>query len=154
MPALHPDTGAEIIDRSESPLETHDDERSIKELCQASTSIHLSDQEMRDNAEKSGHIDLKKLQGLSRGLLIAALFEVFVEPHLIQPHHITDHPIETTPLCKAAPRPKRAAQRALSNALKASFLRQEMCNAYTELNDPEHATAAARAASEAARCRR
>ena len=60
----------------------------------------LSDEQMRKMLQDSGHCDLKKLKGLSRGLLIAALFEVVVEPHLIQPHHIYDHPIETTPLCK------------------------------------------------------
>src|SRR5438034_5313517 len=60
----------------------------------------LKDEEIRKMLEESGHVDLKKLKGLSRGLLIAALFEVLVEPHLTQPHHIYDHPIETTPLCK------------------------------------------------------
>jgi len=96
----------------------------------------LSDKEMHDRLLASGHIDPKKLKSLSRGLLIAALFEVEVEPHLIQPHHITDHPIETTPLCKPH---RRAADRekGLVERFESYIMSQEICNAYTELNDPE-----------------
>ena len=68
--------------------------------------------------------------------MIAALFEVVAEPHLIQPHHIYDHPIETTPLCKPHRDPKLRAE-GLSSALKVLFLSQEICNAYSEFNDPE-----------------
>ena len=66
----------------------------------------LSDEQMRHMLRESGHCDVKKIGGLSRGLLIAALFEVHAEPHLIQPHHIYDHPIDTTPLCKPHRNPK------------------------------------------------
>lgn len=96
----------------------------------------LSDEQMRQLLRDSGHVDLKKLGALSRGLLIGALFEVFAEPHLIQPHHIIDHPIDTTPLCK----PHRdGAKRAegLVERFESFILCQEICNAYSELNDPE-----------------
>lgn len=96
----------------------------------------LSDEEMRRMLKESGHCDLKKLAGLSRGLLIAAFFEVFVEPHLIQPHHIYDHPIETTPLCKPHRDPKLKAE-GLVERFESFILTQEICNAYSELNDPE-----------------
>lgn len=96
----------------------------------------LSDEEMRKILKESGHIDLKKLGGLSRGLLIAALFEVFAEPHLIQPHHIIDHPIETTPLAKPHRDPKDRAH-GLVERFETFILGREMCNAYSELNDPE-----------------
>jgi lysyl-tRNA synthetase class 2 len=95
----------------------------------------LSDEQMRKKLEESGHIDLKKLKSLNRGLLIAAMFEVFVEPHLIQPHHITDHPIETTPLCKLHRNPKERAE-GIVERFESFVLRQEICNAYSELNDP------------------
>lgn len=95
----------------------------------------LSDQEIRILLEESGHIDLKKLPTLSRGLLIAALFEVKAEPHLIQPHHIIDHPIETTPLCKPHRNPKDREE-GLVERFESFILSQEICNAYTELNDP------------------
>ena len=80
----------------------------------------LTDQDMRILLEASAHMDPKKLPSLSRGLLIAALFEVKAEPHLIEPHHILDHPIETTPLCKPH-RNQEAREEGLVNVLKALF---------------------------------
>lgn len=96
----------------------------------------LSDDEMRQKLRESGHCDLKKLAGLSRGLLIAALFGVAVEPHLIQPHHIIDHPEETTPLCKIH-RDAEQRQQGIIERFESFILGQEMANAYSELNDPE-----------------
>lgn len=96
----------------------------------------LSDEQMRQMLKESGHCDIKKITGLSRGLLIAALFEVVVEPHLIQPHHIYDHPIETTPLCKPHRDPKLRAE-GLVERFESFVITQEICNAYSELNDPE-----------------
>ena len=59
-----------------------------------------------------------------------------VEPPLIQPHHITDHPIETTPLCKLHRDPKQRLDLVVERF--ESFIGgSEMCNAYSELNDPE-----------------
>lgn len=96
----------------------------------------LSDDKIRSILEESGHVDLKKLKILNRGLLIAALFEVFVEPHLVQPHHIIDHPIETTPLCKPH-RDKKLRDEGLVERFESFIVGQEVCNAYSELNDPE-----------------
>ena len=105
-----PDTG-EVI---EVDLKAPWKRMTMKESIQHYGNINadsLSDEQMRKLLEESGHVDLTKLKSLSRGLLIAALFEVFVEPHLIQPHHIIDHPIETTPLCKLHRNPKNAPGR-------------------------------------------
>jgi len=55
----------------------------------------LSDDEMREILKKEG-MDEKELKEATRGLLVAHLFETKVEHHLIQPHHITDHPIVTS----------------------------------------------------------
>jgi len=96
----------------------------------------LSDDHIRKLLKDSGDIDLKKLPTLSRGLLIAALFEVFAEPHLIQPHHIIDHPIETTPLCKPH-RKTKEREEGLVERFESFILGHEICNAYSELNDPE-----------------
>lgn len=96
----------------------------------------LSDEEMRKMLRDSGEIDLKKLPNLSRGLLIAAVFEVVAEKHLVQPHHIIDHPIETTPLCKPHRNPKEKAE-GLVERFESFILCREICNSYSELNDPE-----------------
>lgn len=96
----------------------------------------LNDQQMRNMLMESGHVDTKKLGGMNHGLLIAALFSVFVEHHLIQPHHITDHPIETTPLCKPH-RDQKQRQQGIVERFESFVLGQELGNAYSELNDPE-----------------
>ncbi len=94
----------------------------------------LSDDEMKAILRKSG-IEEKELQECSRGLLIQLLFETKVEEHLIQPHHITDHPIETTPLCKPHRDPIKAKQ-GLIERFESFVIGKEICNAYSELNDP------------------
>jgi lysyl-tRNA synthetase, class II len=96
----------------------------------------LSDEEMSSMLLESGHIAPEKLKTMNRGLLIAALFEVFAEPYLIQPHHIIDHPIETTPLCKPHRKPKEK-EGGLVERFESFILGNEISNAYTELNDPE-----------------
>lgn len=96
----------------------------------------MSDEQIRKILVDSGEIDLKKIPGLSRGLLIAALFEVVAEKHLVQPHHIIDHPIETTPLCKLH-RNEKERKEGLVERFETFIMCKEICNSYTELNDPE-----------------
>ncbi|ANH78724.1 lysine--tRNA ligase [Candidatus Chlamydia sanziniae] len=67
-----------------------------------------------------------------RGLLIALLFDELVSENLVAPHHITDHPIETTPLCKTL----RSGDRTYVERFESFCLGKELCNAYSELNDP------------------
>ncbi|MCB1084835.1 MAG: lysine--tRNA ligase, partial [Chlamydiia bacterium] len=93
----------------------------------------LSDGDMR--AKLKGKIEEEKLADAPRGKLIAYLFEEFAEHHLIQPHHIIDHPIETTPLCKLHRDPKLREERFVER-FETFILGFEFCNAYSELNDP------------------
>ena len=94
----------------------------------------LSDAKIR--LKLKGEIEEKKLKTASRGELVTYLFETFVEPHLIQPHHIFDHPIETTPLCKLH-RDPQLRQENYVERFETFILGYEFCNAYSELNDPE-----------------
>lgn len=73
-----------------------------------------------------------KLQHATRGNMIALLFDELVSEQLISPHHITDHPIETTPLCKTL----RGGDHAFVERFESFCLGKELCNAYSELNDP------------------
>lgn len=99
--------------------------------------IHsLSDEQMKKILLDSGHIDPAKFKTMQRGNMIQALFEVFAEPHLIQPHHVIDHPIETTPFCKRHRDPKISSL-GFVERFETFIMGYEMCNAYTELNDPE-----------------
>ena len=96
----------------------------------------LTDEEMRKMLQESGQNDTKKLNMMTRGLLIGALFAVKCEHHLVQPHHIIDHPIETTPLCKPHRDPNESKAGIIVERFESFVLGQEICNAYSELNDP------------------
>ena len=66
-----------------------------------------------------------------RGDIINLFFEEFVEEHLIQPTFIMDHPIEISPLTKKKPDHPEQVER-----FELFIYGREMCNAYSELNDP------------------
>jgi len=95
----------------------------------------MSDDEIRKKLLDESNIDRDHAKKAPRGKLIAYLFEEFVEEHLIQPHHIIDHPIETTPLCKLHRDPKLRKEQFVER-FETFILGYEFCNAYSELNDP------------------
>jgi lysyl-tRNA synthetase class 2 len=95
----------------------------------------LTDEQMKAILRADG-MEEKELAESTRGLLIAHLFETKVEHKLIQPHHIIDHPIETTPLCKPHRDPV-SRKEGLIERFETFILGSEICNAYSELNDPE-----------------
>lgn len=96
----------------------------------------LSEEQMRQMLIEKAKIPAEQLKGAKRGDLIGKLFGEFAEKHLIQPHHIIDHPIETTPLCKPH-RDPALRKKGLVERFETFILGREFCNAYTELNDPE-----------------
>jgi lysyl-tRNA synthetase class 2 len=59
------------------------------------------------------------------------LFSTLVQPHLIQPTFVIDHPVELSPLAK-----RRADQPALVERFEPVIAGMEVGNAFTELNDP------------------
>ena len=67
----------------------------------------------------------------SKGEILNLFFEEFVEHHLIQPTFIMDHPIEISPLTKKKPSNPEYVER-----FEMFMNGWEMCNAYSELNDP------------------
>ena len=94
----------------------------------------LSEEDMRQKLQET-HTHSPLALEETRGMLIALLFETYAEPHLIQPHHIIDHPIETTPLCKLHRNPQYRKE-GIVERFESFILGYELCNAYTELNDP------------------
>nr|MCH9703404.1 lysine--tRNA ligase [Chlamydiota bacterium] len=105
---------------------------SIKEYTGHDINI-LTDEDMQRILRDETEVDPSFIAKAPRGGLIALMFDEFVCDKLIQPHHITDHPVETTPLCKAHRDPK---QEGIVERFESFFLGRELCNAYTELNDP------------------
>ena len=66
-----------------------------------------------------------------KGDILNLFFEAFVEEHLLQPTFIMDHPIEISPLTKKKPDKEGYVER-----FELFINGWEMCNAYSELNDP------------------
>ena len=67
----------------------------------------------------------------TKGHILNLFFEEFVEEHLIQPTFVMDHPIEISPLTKKKPENPEYVER-----FEMFMNGWEMCNAYSELNDP------------------
>jgi lysyl-tRNA synthetase class 2 len=67
----------------------------------------------------------------TKGDILNLFFEEFVEDNLIQPVFIMDHPIEISPLTKKKPDKEGYVER-----FELFINGWEMCNAYSELNDP------------------
>lgn len=70
-------------------------------------------------------------KSMAKGKLIDAIFGETVEPNLIQPTFITDYPIEMSPLAK-----KHRSKEGLVERFEAICNGKEICNAFSELNDP------------------
>ena len=66
-----------------------------------------------------------------KGDILNLFFEEYVEEHLIQPTFVMDHPIEISPLTKKKPENPEYVER-----FEMFMNGWEMCNAYSELNDP------------------
>jgi len=67
----------------------------------------------------------------TKGDILNLFFEEFVEEHLIQPTFVMDHPVEVSPLTKRKPDKPDYVER-----FELFITAREMCNAYSELNDP------------------
>jgi len=77
--------------------------------------------------EKDVHYEVRH----TKGDILNLFFEEFVEEHLIQPTFIMDHPVEISPLTKRKPDKPDYVER-----FELFIYGREMCNAYSELNDP------------------
>ncbi len=90
--------------------------------------------EVPDTAAAKKLADEKGIQYEERhtkGDILNLFFEEFVEEHLIQPTFVMDHPVEISPLTKRKPDKPDYVER-----FELFITGHEMCNAYSELNDP------------------
>ena len=78
---------------------------------------------------KEHHVEFEERH--KKGDILNLFFEEFCEKELIQPTFITDHPIEISPLTKKKPSDPTKVER-----FELFCNTWEMCNAYSELNDP------------------
>lgn len=87
-----------------------------------------SDEEAKAIA-KEKHVEFEERH--KKGDILNLFFEEFCEKELIQPTFIMDHPIEISPLTKKKPSDPSKVER-----FELFCNTWEMCNAYSELNDP------------------
>ncbi len=90
--------------------------------------------QIADTAEAKKLADEKEVHYEARhqkGDILNLFFEEFVEEHLVQPTFIMDHPVEVSPLTKRKPDKPDYVER-----FELFINTWEMCNAYSELNDP------------------
>ena len=95
------------------------------------TGVDISgmDEEALRGVCKNLHIDVEESMG--KGKLIDEIFGEKCEGSYIQPTFIIDYPVEMSPLCK-----KHRSNPQLTERFELMVNGKELCNAYSELNDP------------------
>jgi len=101
------------------------------EVIQEFTGIDISMMNEKELAETAKNLDMEIDETMGKGKLIDEIFGEKCESKLIQPTFITDYPIEMSPLAK-----KHRSKGGLVERFEAICNGKEICNAYSELNDP------------------
>lgn len=88
----------------------------------------MGEEELREVCKK---LDIEVDETMGKGKLIDEIFGEKCEGNYIQPTFITDYPIEMSPLCK-----RNRTNPELTERFELMVNGKELCNAYSELNDP------------------
>ena len=96
------------------------------------TGHDLYQQDHNKILEVAVSLDIETSSSMGIGKLLDEIFSTSVEPNLMQPTFITDYPIELSPLAK-----KHRIQDGLVERFEMFAGRKELCNAFSELNDPD-----------------
>ncbi|MBU0531752.1 MAG: lysine--tRNA ligase [Candidatus Uhrbacteria bacterium] len=107
---------------------------SMKDLIEQHTGINIEDYpdaaSLYAVAKKNGVDDVKETDG--RGKIVDEIYKTHVRPKIYDPIFMIDHPVELSPLTKKKPEDPRYVER--FQIVCAGGV--ELCNAFTELNDP------------------
>ena len=103
-------------------------DRAVKKYAGVDFSEVKTDEEAKALADKH-HVEYEERH--KKGDILNLFFDEFCEEKMIQPTFVTDHPIEISPLTKKNPEDPNYVER-----FELYVYGREMCNAYSELNDP------------------
>lgn len=101
------------------------------EAIQHFTGVDVSEMDETTMAEAARKMNIQIDSSMGRGKIIDEIFGETCEPHLIQPTFITDYPVEMSPLAK-----KHRSKPGLVERFEGICNGKEICNAFSELNDP------------------
>jgi lysyl-tRNA synthetase class 2 len=101
------------------------------EAIQHFTGVDVSEMDEAAMAAAARKLGIGVDASMGRGKLIDEIFGETCEPHLIQPTFITDYPVEMSPLAK-----KHRSKPGLVERFEGICNGKEICNAFSELNDP------------------
>jgi lysyl-tRNA synthetase class 2 len=101
------------------------------EAIQHFTGVDITNMNEAEMAEAAGKMGVKVDKTMGRGKIIDEIFGEKCEHLLIQPTFITDYPVEMSPLAK-----KHRTHEGLVERFEAICNGKEICNAFSELNDP------------------
>ena len=116
-----------VIDMSK-PFERITMTDAVKKYAGVDFSQVKTDEEAKALADEH-HIEYEERH--KRGDILNLFFEEYCEEKMVQPTFVMDHPIEISPLTKKKPENPELVER-----FELFIYGREMCNAYSELNDP------------------
>lgn len=110
--------------------------RPFKRIClydaiKEFTGFDVSGMDEKDLENVCRTLKIETTPAMGKGKLIDEIFSTSCEQQFIQPTFITDYPIEMSPLCK-----KHRTKPGLVERFELMINGKEICNAYSELNDP------------------
>lgn len=103
---------------------------SVQKYAGVSYSEWATDEDARACAKARG-VEVEEGNEATKGHVLIAFFEAFVEDKLVQPTIIYDYPVENSPLAK-----RKASDPAFTERFEYFIYNREMGNAFSELNDP------------------
>ena len=103
----------------------------MKEAIQNFTGVDIEALDEAGLAEEARKMGISVDNTMGKAKLIDEIFGEKVEPNLIQPTFILDYPVEMSPLTK-----KHRSKAGLVERFEVICNGKEICNAYSELNDP------------------
>jgi lysyl-tRNA synthetase, class II len=95
------------------------------------TGVDIAGMEEDELRKTCRDLDIEITDSMGKGKLIDAIFGEKCESNFVQPTFIIDYPVEMSPLCK-----KHRNNPLLTERFELMVNGKELCNAYTELNDP------------------